>query len=760
MKKILYLLTLALALPAVSCSSNDDPPPPPPPPPVELPYLLGKLFLNEVNVVDEDNAKYIELFNYSGETLEISGIVLRYRTTDDDNYKTLWTSVGDKIYSQGFKLVKGMFSEGVMKNGFTFDDGFRLELIDDKGFLIDSLVVLQRDLRPAEAQGAHNYARISNGQGNWYFDDATGTPGRTNGTTTRGKTRIPASELAQKPVISDVALSNPRPGSAQEVAISATVKAPQGAAVSKVSLLYWTTDEADKKTLSMSGSADKYTATIPGQEDLTVVNYTIQAQADNGGQATTTNKYVVVDGEVTTSGTVIINEILPSDKKWELHNPGMTHIDIGNWKFVKVIREVTGVKDGKEQVTEKQETYTFAANTIIPAGGFISIGSEMGIPFVIPRFGGFRFLLVDTSSTLIDDFDNSGADIINEDIVPGYSLARTPDGDQNNIYTYQTPSIGKANDQGGVLNQVVAARVLFTGDLTKGKNATITVNLTYPNAASNGSYRAFGKDPMSISGADKGLPVYYYSYNKVAGTKRTWSAGMWGVAYAGEWKIRFAYGSTDAEMAQNASSLVSTMTIAPPPYDYTKIEINEFAVNNQKYIELYNKSSAGIPLEGMAVYFQYRTDAKDKEDNFYRFCFWDNGSKQMIEPMGYYLIATEGSTDGIKALADTVVSGKISDKTYDMLAGNRTLSVRLTTPGQAPQSTWNAITVRLNNDIPFGKNPYYQVCTPDMSNSEYSITRKYVGYQPKWVLAKPTPRAENTADSAGDVVSPTVPNWE
>ncbi len=108
--------------------------------------------------------------------------------------------------------------------------------------------------------------------------------------------------LGLPPVVSNVALSDSTVESNQAITVTANAEAAEGT-LTKVELIYTIDGVAD--TLAMTNTTGtEFTATIPGQPDLTTVNFRVEATDDSGfvGKAPESGEYsyFVTDTQITT----------------------------------------------------------------------------------------------------------------------------------------------------------------------------------------------------------------------------------------------------------------------------------------------------------------------------------------------------------------------------------------------------------------------------------------------------------------------------
>ncbi|MDL2319637.1 lamin tail domain-containing protein [Alistipes sp. OttesenSCG-928-B03] len=725
MKKLFYL-TMAAVFTLAACSKDPDPddgdgggivvPPGP-----TTSQLLNKLFLNEINVTDEDKERYIELYNYSADELALDGVSIRYRKAGQSNFTVMWEAPDTKLYSESFRLIKGMNGTWELQGTFGYKDGVIVELVDTNTTpetILDRFRIVQFDMRPAAAQNVHSFARISNGKGHWYYDSPLGTPRADNGVSVSGKSRIETTgDLFTPTEIKNVSLNPTVPNSSQSVSISATIEAGEGN-VSGVTLKYWLNGNAnDKKDGTISGSGSSYSGSIPAQPNGSIVNFMVTAVNNIGGQGIYEGFYVSVDGTPTSTGQVYINECDPGEKKWEFYNPGTDNINIGGWKLTKDPDDNGG------------QSFTFAENTIIPAGKYVVFqsGVSPGPSLGMSGKTGFRYVLRNKANEVVDDFDNYGDNIINDNIIPGQTLARYGDGSVH-ICTYITPTMGTANGTEGASSAVVAALMSVSSDdpadvgLLVGKSKPIfTANLTLRD----------NSEKMYVFFRNPTVPGWSYGggieMKLKEGTKHTYEGRFTGPIYlATAYKAGFGLkrGSWDSNPIAGTNSAVELdFEVTPPPYKYNEyIHISEVGQNSLQYIEIFNNStSMTIPLNGCRLY----RDAIHDEP------MWTGGDSEVetLNPMTGIIIAARGG--GMEDKADFVLDFSIP--------GDATFRFHLYAPGQ--QAGYANILPIADTQRVIGGQPYGTPCLPDYSNYELIIGRN--NNQGQYYFLTPTPRADN-----------------
>jgi hypothetical protein len=149
---------------------------------------------------------------------------------------------------------------------------------------------------------------------------------------------------------------------------------------------------------------------------------------------------------VSVTGRVVINECDPNAKKWELFNTEAYEVDLSGWTMYK------------DNEREENSTFVFPEGTSISAGGFLVLtrNSEGSPTFGMSPDKGFKYELYNAQAppALVDEFDNLGSNIINDNIAEGHTLGRIADG-ADSIVTFSTGTIGASNADGAIREPIV-----------------------------------------------------------------------------------------------------------------------------------------------------------------------------------------------------------------------------------------------------------------------------------------------------------------
>lgn len=203
MKKIFFALSVLAAMSAVSCVKDEQNPDALVP--EEKPVKYTDLVLNEINGNGSNSEKYIEIFNKGTEAISLLDVKITYNGNDT------WSgAASDVIQPSGYFVVLGTKKAetpgSMMSTGLSAGKYIAVELFDPKG---NSLDLFQRGDGSGEnvADGEiedMDYSRMPDGTGNWYYTDAAGTKGATNGTSTDGLTAVGDEPLVAKVVLNEL----------------------------------------------------------------------------------------------------------------------------------------------------------------------------------------------------------------------------------------------------------------------------------------------------------------------------------------------------------------------------------------------------------------------------------------------------------------------------------------------------------------------------------------------------------------------------
>jgi hypothetical protein len=410
MKKI-FLLFTTMAVVLASCVKN-DPYEPEIIPPVDDSPLAGKLALNEINGQGADDQKYIELYNISGDPINLSGVKIYYNNAGSTPAVT-WTGTATQtIQANQFLVLQGT-KGGDMSTGLSGSQGITIDLRDAADKRID---IFQVDVNT----NGGSYSRIPDGTGDWFFTSTAGTKGKSNGTNTAGLKPITPSDA---PVIANLQQNPVIPTSSQSVTVTATVTTPQGTNLSTV-VLKWKVNSTNQTDITMAATGTNYTATIPSQANSATVAYTIVATNDKSKTAELSENYVVTDATIDYS-KLVINEVNGVGKWFEIYNTGDVAINLNG---------VTAYYSNQEPAVYNL-TWTGDATQTVPAKGWFSTqGITLGTGLSANN-ANVRLQLRAPSGTALDTYEKL-IDINNGyDAIKNKSHARIPDGTGSWYYT-------------------------------------------------------------------------------------------------------------------------------------------------------------------------------------------------------------------------------------------------------------------------------------------------------------------------------------
>ncbi|MDR2955172.1 MAG: lamin tail domain-containing protein [Prevotella sp.] len=144
----------------VSCSSDDDDDPPP----TDINY--SGLVLNEICGLQSPDDDWIEIFNTTDKTIDISSVQI-IKADKDGNKKSIYTvPKGTSIAAKGYKVIATSTKE--LSDGISNTDQMIITLVKPDGST--SIDKFDRDTNIGKDLGhasGGSYARIPNGTGNW-----------------------------------------------------------------------------------------------------------------------------------------------------------------------------------------------------------------------------------------------------------------------------------------------------------------------------------------------------------------------------------------------------------------------------------------------------------------------------------------------------------------------------------------------------------------------------------------------------------------
>lgn len=189
MKKIFFALAAFASMTVMSCVKDEMNPSALVP--EEKPVNYTDLVLNEINGTGEDTEKYIEIYNKGTEAINLLDVRLTY------NGDETWSgAASDVIQPSGYFVVLGTKKAenpgSMMAKGLSAGKYIAVELLDPAGNKLD---LFQRgdgsgnSVPDVEISGM-DYSRMPNATGAWYYTDAAGTKGASNGTSTEGLTAV------------------------------------------------------------------------------------------------------------------------------------------------------------------------------------------------------------------------------------------------------------------------------------------------------------------------------------------------------------------------------------------------------------------------------------------------------------------------------------------------------------------------------------------------------------------------------------------
>ena len=405
-------------------------------------------------------------------------------------------------------------------------------------------------------------------------------------------------------------IAAPQPG--DHVTVSATVMAPEGTALSSVELS-WTVNGANPSKVEMYGvGADNvYAGVIPGQTDGAEVSYTVSA-ANKNGVAKESDSYTVRQNQ-TAYSPLVLNEINgngnDADKYIELYNNSAEAINLN------------GVTIYYNNLSEEPEVTWFGVEQFIAPKSFVLLKGTKYTGDMIKGLSATQGIIVE-----MVDPDGNRLDIfrIDEDMNRQNAYSRIPDGVGKWYLTPFAGTQGATNGTSAAGLTAIPTLPIITGFSRDVLIPTVTdaVNISATVKAFSGTFLSSvvlkwtlgGVAQPNIHAAKKGDV-----YSATIGAQAAGSVVVYTVS---------ATGSDDKSAEVSAG-----YTVVSEPVNYHNLVINEID-GNHKFVELYNKGNAAIPLD------QVYLVKNDQANNW-----WTGKAGAVIQPKGYYAVAqtTEGS---------------------------------------------------------------------------------------------------------------------
>lgn len=383
--------------------------------PVEEPSDIQGLFINEISSGGTD---WIEFYNATDEGINLSGYHVQDNKGTDEEYTF---PDGSKIAAKGFLVIE----EGTFEFGIS-GDGDSITILDEKYSKIDGVII------PAMEDG-FTYSRTEDGGSSWEIVEG-GTKGRSNTGTLDNPDKPVNPEESDSPVLINevqgatidgeqtdfIELYNPSSESVElsgyklqdDKGVEEEYTIAEGTVIEAGAILVFYKDEHFE--FGLGGSGDVVTvfdaegklvdtveypdmedgssyARIPDGSDnwQTVTEPTPGASNGSGEPVNPATDYTAIR----------LNELNGNDKFIELYNMSDSDIDIAGVHFTKD--------------DEAEDTFTLPENTVITAGGFLTVWSEKadGDHELIFNFGlsadkSVKIELFAPDGTAIDVFKN------------------------------------------------------------------------------------------------------------------------------------------------------------------------------------------------------------------------------------------------------------------------------------------------------------------------------------------------------------------
>ncbi|MCL2026884.1 MAG: lamin tail domain-containing protein [Bacteroidales bacterium] len=257
----------------------------------------------------------------------------------------------------------------------------------------------------------------------------------------------PASTLS----VQDVEMSNPLPGSDENVTITVVVKEVKHTITSVV--IEWKKDEIAQTSITMTaGANDTYTGTIPGQPDGTTVTFTIKATNSDGKTETSALNTIMWVDELPWFMYVKLNEVSgvggDPDKFYELINIGTEPIDLHNFT---IHYNANGAVSGSFPPNDNRLTWTGCEAQIIQPGELLTLlGRDTPCSFGTGLTAA-RILVITLSApngTVVDQCIRTKDQ--GEYTITDKSYSRIPDGTGTFYFTTPSPNVMNGNDATGL----------------------------------------------------------------------------------------------------------------------------------------------------------------------------------------------------------------------------------------------------------------------------------------------------------------------
>ncbi|WP_291528554.1 lamin tail domain-containing protein [Bacteroides sp. UBA939] len=401
MKKNIYLILGLLTVLMTGCVNNEDTPP------IETgesPIRINEVYSRGKGSFDS-GLDWVELYNTSSETVDISGFVLSDKI---DMSEKITLPAGTRLAEYGFLKVAVDTPEGFgLSSG-----GDMVYLYDPEGAQVDYV-----EFGPME----ETESWAANPNGSITFKKQSPTPEASN------------NDAKVNPTVSNAVHTPTSPTAEEEVVVTATVATGEGTIVAPV-ILEWTLNGTAQADINMTaGASGEYSAIIPAQAASAEIGYTIVAKNSSGGEAKASGSYSVRAVAVINYTGLVINEVDGNGKFVELYNSSEAAISLA------------GVQIIKNEETDADDVWWTGGAVEIGAGDYYTICEEGGdLATEVDEATGnggisakknVQFEVKTPANVVIDIFTRSTTLDLDEDCTPDYgkttpkySFARCPDG--------------------------------------------------------------------------------------------------------------------------------------------------------------------------------------------------------------------------------------------------------------------------------------------------------------------------------------------
>ena len=708
----------------------------------------SKLILNEVN----GNSKYVEIYNSGSTAISLEGVKLQ--RNDGPTGGSEWVgTASDSIPPNAYRLIlfnsfnPSNLADNPAYTGWTVNSGIspsqilKVALVSPAGDTIDSFI---RGNRPLPAWGistnvsqdtVNSYSRMADGT--WIY--AAPTPGAANGTTKAGEITEPGYLTLTRldpPVISEITKTPLFVNDTDNAKITAkiTVTESTSAIGTNGVTLYWALNGGSTASITMTQNGSIYSADIPKQISNSAITYWISATAtvsDPAGSHSETSVSKVYNYIVNSDySKLVLNEISGNSKYVEIYNSGSVTISLDGVKLER--------NDGLSE-------WTGAGGDSIPADAYrLFLFNSFTPPDLIdnPAYKGWtvnsgisdqqilKVALIDPAGDPIDVFIRGdlplpawGVTVSGREVDYSYSRMNA------DTWAYAAPTPGAANGAktGEItnpgyltatrINPPVISNIKRTPALSVIPTNTVTITAAIQTAV-----------PAAITAKLE----YKVNNGSTVSTNMTLSGGVYSgniPAQSVNAEVKYSISATNTARNETTSSDFLGYKVVATAVNYNNLVLNEVS-GEHKYVEIYNKGSVAIPMEGVVL---QRNDGPSDPSKGSE---WIGKAVDSIPAGAYRIFLFNSFTPGLdsnSAFTGWTVSSGISDQ--------QILKVALIDPAGDPIDTF----IRGDNPL-----PPWQSTDGVTRNRQQSYSRMTGN---TWAYADPTP-GEVNGPKVSDIVNP------